>query len=269
MMTSTPAASFRKSACPSGAFMLRAMERLFRFTYEKAARRWLSASSSAGVSILRTSAPMSASIIPGISAGGTRASSRTLMPSRTPIPFSVWVPPHPALSPAGRGGRIIPLPRLIYPSPPQGRGQGEGAEGEGWLAIRVRGLNGRSPKNRVVAREHAPVHETGDGLQALDRVHGPGGVPHHAGRNLLVDRLLPVAAVAGQDHRARLRQLHEERLMSGGVAVAPEDGHPGHDLRVAVEEAPALPGQVEVLLVVVGREEARGIVRVRILVLLH
>src|SRR5215470_1900116 len=254
MMTSTPAASFRKSACPSGAFMLRAMERLFRFTYEKAARRWLSPSSSAGVSILRTSAPMSASIIPGISAGGTRASSRTLMPSRTPIPFSSWMPLT-LPSPPGRGNNAS--------LSPQGRGQGEG-----WLAIRVRGLNGRSPESRVVAREHAPAHETGDGLQALDRVHGPRGIPHHAGRNLLVDRLLPVAAIAGQDHRARLRQLHEERLMPGRVAVASQHGHPGHDLRVAVEKAPALLRQVEVLLVVVRREEASGIVRVRILVLL-
>src|SRR5262244_57634 len=203
MTTSTPAASFRKSACPSGAFMLRAMERLFRFTYEKAARRWLSTSSFAGVSILRTSAPMSASIIPGISAGGTRASSSTLMPSRTPIPFSFWCP--------------SPCP-LTHP----GEGRVRGAQDEGWLAIRVRGLNGRSPEDRVVAREHTPAHEAGDGLQALDGMHGPGGIPHHTGRNLLVDGLLPVAAIAGQDHRTRLGQLHEERLMPGSVTVAPE-----------------------------------------------
>src|SRR5262249_38421206 len=106
---------------------------------------------------------MSASIMPGISAGGTRASSRTLMPSRTPIPFSFWP---------------------IHRSSLRGEGRVRGGSG---LAIRVRGLNGRSPESRVVAREHAPAHETGDGLQALDRVHGPGGIPHHAGRNLLVD----------------------------------------------------------------------------------
>src|SRR5262245_43225006 len=41
--------------------------------------------SGSGVSIFRTSAPMSAMIMPGISAGGTRASSRILMPSSTPM----------------------------------------------------------------------------------------------------------------------------------------------------------------------------------------
>src|SRR5215469_7012613 len=146
MMTSTPAASFRKSACPSGAFMLRAMERLFRFTYEKAARRWVSPSSSAGVSILRTSAPMSASIMPGISAGGTRASSSTLIPSRTPMPFLL----------AGR------------------------------LAVRVRRLDGRCPEHGIVAGEDAPAQEARDRLQPLDRVHGPRRIPHDAGRDFLV-----------------------------------------------------------------------------------
>src|SRR5262249_42375464 len=68
------------------------IERLFRLTKANAARRWASGSSecsSPGVSILSTSAPMSARNMPGISAGGTRATSRTLMPSRSPIGLSL------------------------------------------------------------------------------------------------------------------------------------------------------------------------------------
>src|SRR5216684_4944522 len=72
--------------------MLSAIERLLRLTNANAARRSQSGSSVCsrpGVSIFKTSAPMSASIMPGISAGGTRAISRTVMPSRTPIGISL------------------------------------------------------------------------------------------------------------------------------------------------------------------------------------
>src|SRR5437763_6189914 len=86
-ITSADVASRRKISCPSGAFMLSAIERLLRLTNAWMVRRthcaswaWLGS----GVSIFSTSAPMSASIMPGISAGGTRASSRILIPSRTP-----------------------------------------------------------------------------------------------------------------------------------------------------------------------------------------
>src|SRR5215475_9805140 len=85
-MTSAVAASLRKTAWPSGAFMFSVIERLLRLTKAWIVRRMLSSSltrSGSGVSIFRTSAPMSAMIMPGISAGGTRASSRTLMPSST------------------------------------------------------------------------------------------------------------------------------------------------------------------------------------------
>src|SRR5258706_45263 len=87
-MMSALAASLRKIAWPSGAFMFRVIERLLRFTNVWIVRRTHSSLVSrpvSGVSILRTSAPMSASSIPGSSAGATRASSRILIPSSTPI----------------------------------------------------------------------------------------------------------------------------------------------------------------------------------------
>src|SRR5438067_7008642 len=87
-MTSALTASLRKIAWPSGAFMLSVIERLLRLVKAWIVRRTHSSPvgrSGSGESILRTSAPMSASIIAGISAGGTRASSRILIPSRTPI----------------------------------------------------------------------------------------------------------------------------------------------------------------------------------------
>src|SRR5436190_22745367 len=101
--------------------------------------------------------------------------------------------------------------RLTLPSPPGG---GEGysdplspqrrGQGEGWLAVGVGRLDGGRPERGVVAREDAAAHETGDRLEPLDRVHGAGRVPHDAGRDLLVDGLLPVAAIAGQDHGTRV-----------------------------------------------------------------
>src|SRR5882672_839915 len=87
-MTSAVVASFRKISWPSGDFMLSVIERLLRLVKAWIVRRTHSSPagrSGSGESILRTSAPMSASIMAGISAGGTRASSRILMPSRTPI----------------------------------------------------------------------------------------------------------------------------------------------------------------------------------------
>ena len=119
-----------------------------------------------------------------------------------------------------------------------------------------------------MAGKDAPVHEARDRLEPLDRMHGPRRVPDDAGRDLLVDGFLPVAAVARQDHRPRLGQLDEERLMPRGVPVAPEHGDAGHDLGVAVEEPPPVARQVEVLLVVEAGEEPRGVARVRVLVLL-
>ena len=90
-MTSAPAASLRKTAWPSGDFIFSVIERLLRLTKAWIVRRIDSSSvarSGSGVSIFSTSAPMSAMIMPGISAGGTRASSRTLMPSSTPMASS-------------------------------------------------------------------------------------------------------------------------------------------------------------------------------------
>src|SRR5436309_2281781 len=71
---------------------------LLRFTKAKAARRAASASPGAcgsGVSIFRTSAPMSASIIVQNSPGATRASSMILMPSSTPMVVSPGESPRP------------------------------------------------------------------------------------------------------------------------------------------------------------------------------
>src|SRR5437016_9517707 len=87
-MTSAVVASVRKTAWPSGAFMSSFIERLLRLVNAWMVRRThssLAGRSGSGESMLRTSAPMSASIMAGISAGGTRASSRILMPSITPI----------------------------------------------------------------------------------------------------------------------------------------------------------------------------------------
>src|SRR6266545_4757427 len=87
-MTSAVAASLRKTACPSGDFMFSVMDRLLRLTKVWIVRRThssLAARPGSGVSILRTSAPMSASIIAGSSAGATRASSRSLIPSSARI----------------------------------------------------------------------------------------------------------------------------------------------------------------------------------------
>src|SRR2546426_2727579 len=87
-MTSAVVASVRKIAWPSGAFMSSVIERLVRLGKAWMGRRPPSSPagrSGSGESILRTSAPISASIMAGISAGGTRASSRILIPSRTPI----------------------------------------------------------------------------------------------------------------------------------------------------------------------------------------
>src|SRR5437868_9741956 len=87
-MTSAVVASLRKISWPSGAFMLSVIERLLRLVKLWIVRRTHSAPSGrsgSGESIFNTSAPMSASIIAGISAVGTRASSRILMPSITPI----------------------------------------------------------------------------------------------------------------------------------------------------------------------------------------
>src|SRR5712692_239915 len=105
-MTSAVAASFLKISWPSADFMLRAIERLLRLVKAWIVRRTQSGPlgrSGSGVSIFRTSAPMSASSIPGNSAGGTRASSRILIPSSTPMRIcSVQV----AREPRGEGANV-------------------------------------------------------------------------------------------------------------------------------------------------------------------
>src|SRR5687767_11645353 len=108
---------------------------------------------------------MSAKNMPGSSAGATRASSSTLIPSRTPMSVSSWLP------------------------------------------VGVRGLDHRGPERGVMARKDAAAGEAGQRLEPLDRVHGARRIPHDAGRDLLVDRALPVAGVAGEDDWARLREV--------------------------------------------------------------
>ena len=57
--------------------------------------------------------------------------------------------------------------------------------------------------------------------------------------------------------------------MPGRVAISAQRRHPGRQLGIAIEQAPARIGQVEVLPVIKRREERRRVVRVGILVLLH
>src|SRR5262249_17774964 len=148
--------------------------------------------SSGGVSIFRTSAPMSARNMPGSSAGGTRAISRILMPSRTPIEslLGSFVPPA-CCSVAG----VRDHPR------------------GGASALRIRGLDRRRPESGIVAGKDPRGTETRDRLESFDGMHRPRRIPDHSGRNLLVDGALPVAAVAGEDHGPALRELHQERLV--------------------------------------------------------
>src|SRR3989441_6383874 len=104
--TSALAASLLKISCPSPDFMFSVIERLLRFVNVWIVRRTQSSSAGrpgSGVSIFKTSAPMSASSIPGNSAGGTRASSRILIPSSTPMRIcSVQV----ACEPRGEGANV-------------------------------------------------------------------------------------------------------------------------------------------------------------------
>src|SRR5512132_1864548 len=134
-------------------------------------------------------------------------------------------------------------------------------------AIGIGGLADGRPEDRIVTGEDPAARQPRQRLQPLDRVHGQGRVPHDAGRALLVDVLLPIAAVAGEDDRARLRQLHEQRLVARRMAVGAQHGDARHQLGVAVEQAPAVLRQVEVLAVVESLEERGGVVRVGVLVL--
>jgi hypothetical protein len=94
-------------------------------------------------------------------------------------------------------------------------------------------------------------------------------IPYHTGNALGLQVLLPVAGVAGENDGARLREIHQQRLMAGRVAVRPEHGQPRCQFRVAVEQAPAIARQVEVLPIVEGRQEGRGKVGRRVFVALH
>src|SRR2546426_10070245 len=99
--------------------MFKVIERLLRFTNVWIVRRThasLESRPASGVSILRTSAPMSASSIPGSSAGATRASSRILIPSSTPIlPLPLFIgAPRPAGPQPRDGLRRAPLVQIRF-----------------------------------------------------------------------------------------------------------------------------------------------------------
>src|SRR5262245_39360179 len=106
-------------------------------------------------------------------------------------------------------------------------------------AVGVRRLFDGVPENRVVPREDAAAYEPGDRLELLDRVERERRVPHDAGDSLLVGVLLPVASVTRQDHRARVGQFDEQRLMARRVAVGAQHGHAWEQFGVAVQVAPA------------------------------
>src|SRR5438034_10590467 len=69
------------------------------------------------------------------------------------------------------------------------------------LAVRVRRLPDRLPEVRVVTREDPGARQPGDRLELLDRVERLRRVPDDAGHPFLVDVLLPVAGVGGEDDR--------------------------------------------------------------------
>src|SRR5437879_3456227 len=229
--TSADAARRWRSVRPSGVLRSRARLRLLRLTNAKAARR-ASSTGGSGVSILTTSAPMSARSIVQNSPGATRTSSRILIPSRALTRDRSWRAGPASAIEAGRGRDGL-------------------------------------PEDRIVAGEDAAADESGQGLQPPDRLERGRRVPDDARDALGVDVLLPVAGVPGQDDRSGLRQLEQQRLVAGRVAVGAEHGHAGGELRVAVEVPPAVAREVEVLPVVEALEEGRRIERRRVLVLLH
>src|SRR5256886_12926946 len=88
--------------------------------------------SGSGVSIFRPPAPMPASSIPGTSAGGTRASSRILIPSSTPMRVSSV---RSVRTPAVRA-RALPA----QPVPQRGRRGRRGYRGERRRSPRCRSV---------------------------------------------------------------------------------------------------------------------------------
>src|SRR6266508_3202939 len=205
-----------------------------------------SSCASGGVSIFSTWAPMSAKNMPGSSAGGTRASSRILIPSRTPMSVSCWfavgAPPRPTVGEVNP--RVDCRIRRRGASAPDGRGSQPPC---GLSAIRVRSLDRRVPEYGIMAGKDPALGEPRDGLEPLDGMHRPCRIPDHARRDLLGDGTLPVAGVAGEDHRPTLGELDQERLVPRRMPVAPQHGDAGHQLRITVEESPAIAGEVEVL----------------------
>src|SRR5438309_439518 len=106
-MTSADAARRWRSARPSAVLRSRAMLRLLRLTNAKAARR-ASSTGGSGVSILTTSAPMSARSIVQNSPGATRTSSRILIPSRALTRDRSWrAGPASTIEAGRRGVRVV------------------------------------------------------------------------------------------------------------------------------------------------------------------
>src|SRR5437879_7923411 len=132
--TSADAARRWRSARPSAVLRSTARLRLLRLTNAKAARR-ASSTGGSGVSILTTSAPMSARSIVQNSPGATRTSSRILIPSRALTRDRSWRAGPASAIEAGR---------------------------------RRDGL----PEHRIVAGEDAAADEAGQGLQPTDRLEG-------------------------------------------------------------------------------------------------
>src|SRR5438093_12097564 len=134
------------------------------------------------------------------------------------------------------------------------------------LAVRVRRLPDRLPEVRVVTREDAGARQPGDRLQLLDRVECLRRVPDDAGNPFLIDVLLPVAGVGGQDDRPGVWQLAEQRGVPRRGAVGAQRSHAGRELAVAVQEPPAVAPALEVLAVAeaagAGGRPGRGRVRV-------
>src|SRR3989338_7191977 len=136
------------------------------------------------------------------------------------------------------------------------------------LAVPVRRLPDGFPEARVVTGEDRAAGQSRDRLQLLDRVERLRRVPDDPGHALLVDVLPPVARVGGEDHRAGLRQLDEQRLVARRVAGGAQGRDARQQLGVAVEQPPAVAGQLEVFPVVEALEDRRGVLRRRVLVLL-
>src|SRR5437867_4958920 len=145
--------------------MFNVIERLLRLTKVWIVRRThasLESRPASGVSILRTSAPMSASSIPGSSAGATRASSRILIPSSTPIvPLPLLEIRFEARRQRADVGNVLEMTELLGDARRLVRREdGPGARQELLIERRVGqrrvGMTSRAAR---VGRERAPVAE--------------------------------------------------------------------------------------------------------------